>query len=108
MHERKAQMAELSDAFVALPGGIGTLDELFETFTWAQLGIHHKPFGLLDPNGYYGRLIEFLDHAVREGFVREAHRGLLLVESDPAKLLDRMIAAVAPPAGGPDRWEGNT
>ncbi len=100
MHERKAQMASLSDAFIAMPGGVGTLDELFETFTWAQLGLHAKPFGLLDPNGYYRDLIGFLDHAVSEGFVRGDHRELLLVDEDPAALLDRIAGFVPSPRIG--------
>ena len=83
MHERKALMAELADAFVALPGGIGTLEELVEVFTWSQLGLHRKPCGLLDVEGYYQRLADFLDHAVQERFLLEQHRATLMVESDP-------------------------
>ena len=90
MHERKALMAELSDAFIALPGGMGTLEELFEVLTWAQLGFHEKPCGLLDVAGYFEHLIEFLSHAVGERFLRAEHRGLLLVETCPAGLLDRL------------------
>ena len=90
MHERKALMAELADAFVALPGGIGTLEELVEVFTWSQLGLHRKPCGLLDVEGYYQRLADFLDHAVQERFVRPEHRALLLIEEDPRMLLERM------------------
>lgn len=97
MHERKAAMAELSDAFVALPGGLGTLEELFETLTWAQLGIHAKPCALLDAGGYYRPLVDLLDHAVAEGFVRPAHRALLLVGDDAEELLDR-LAGHRPPA----------
>src|SRR5918998_3886385 len=74
MHERKAQMAELADAFVALPGGIGTLEELIEVYTWSQLGLHSKPCAVLDVEGYYAGVAQFLDHAVRERFVREEHR----------------------------------
>jgi uncharacterized protein (TIGR00730 family) len=92
MHERKALMAELSDAFVALPGGIGTLEELVEVFTWSQLGLHRKPCGLLDVEGYYEELAAFLDHAVRERFLREEHRTTLIVEREPAALLERMRA----------------
>ena len=92
MHERKALMAELSDAFVALPGGIGTLEELVEVFTWSQLGLHRKPCGLLDVEGYYEELAAFLDHAVRERFLREEHRSTLIVEREPAALLERMTA----------------
>jgi uncharacterized protein (TIGR00730 family) len=90
MHERKALMAELSDAFVALPGGLGTLDELFEIYTWAQLGLHQKPCGLLNVEGYYDGIAGFLDHAVNERFVREEHRDMLIVEEDPAVMLRRL------------------
>jgi len=88
MHERKAQMVELSDGFVALPGGLGTLEELFEVLTWAQLGLHAKPCGLLDAAGYWRDLERFLDHAVAERFVKERHRALVLVDDDPGRLLD--------------------
>lgn len=97
MHERKAMMAELADAFVALPGGLGTLEELFEVLTWAQLGIHGKPCGLLDSEGYYAPLVAHLDHAVAERFVRSEHRELLVVERRPEALLDR-LATHRPPA----------
>jgi uncharacterized protein (TIGR00730 family) len=90
MHERKALMAELADAFVALPGGAGTLDELFEIYTWSQLGIHTKPCGLLDVEDYWAGLVGFLDHAVRERFLRKEHRASLIVEREPARLLDRL------------------
>ena len=90
MHERKALMADLSDGFIALPGGLGTLEELFEVLTWAQLGFHEKPCGLLEVAGYFERLIAFLNHAVGERFLRAEHRGLLLVETCPAALLDRL------------------
>lgn len=90
MHARKAMMAELSDAFVAMPGGLGTLEELFETLTWAQLGIHGKPCALLDAGGYYEPLVALLDHSVAEGFVRPQHRALLLVGDDPEDLLERL------------------
>lgn len=92
MHERKALMAELAHAFVALPGGIGTLEELVEVFTWSQLGLHRKPCGLLDVEGYYQRLADFLDHAVQERFLLEQHRATLMVESDPGVLLERLSA----------------
>jgi uncharacterized protein (TIGR00730 family) len=91
MHERKALMATLADGFVALPGGLGTFEELFEVWTWGQLGIHAKPFGLLNVAGYYGALLEFLDHSASQGFVRPGHRDLLLVDSDPEALLSRMV-----------------
>ena len=97
MHERKALMAELSDGFVALPGGLGTFEELFEILTWSQLGLHAKPCGALDVRGYYAQLGAFLDHAVREGFVSPANRELLLVDDDASRLLDR-LADWTPPA----------
>jgi uncharacterized protein (TIGR00730 family) len=90
MHERKAMMAELADAFIALPGGMGTLDELAEVTTWAQLGLHTKPIGLLDPLGYFDLLLRFLDHAVDERFLRPEHRALLLHERSVEALLDAM------------------
>jgi uncharacterized protein (TIGR00730 family) len=96
MHDRKALMAELSDAFVAVPGGIGTLEELIEVYTWSQLGIHQKPCGVLNVRGYYDHLAAFLDHAVTQGFLRPQHRAVLSVASEPAELLDR-LAAYAPP-----------
>ena len=96
MHERKALMAELSDGFVALPGGIGTLEEFFEIWTWAQLGVHEKPCGLLNIAGYFDPLLAFLDRAVEEKFVREVHRSMVIVESDPAALLYRFEAYEAP------------
>src|SRR6202795_4585701 len=90
MHERKAVMAELSDAFLALPGGYGTWDELFEALTWSQLGIQNKACGLLNVNGYYDSMIAMADRAVAEGFIRETHRGLLLSDTDVARLLARL------------------
>ena len=90
MHERKAAMADAADAFIMLPGGFGTLDEFFEVVTWTQLGIHAKPCGVLDAAGYFAPLGTFLDGAARAGFVRPAHRGLVLTDSDPAALLDRL------------------
>ena len=92
MHARKSLMAELSDAFLALPGGFGTFEELFEVITWAQLGIHRKPIGLLNAGGYYDGLIGFLDHAVAEGFVSVENRGLVQVADTPEALLDRLAA----------------
>jgi uncharacterized protein (TIGR00730 family) len=97
MHERKAQMAELADAFVAVPGGIGTLEELIEVYTWSQLGIHDKACGVLNVKGYYDHLAALLDHAVTEGFLRPQHRAVLSVASEPADLLDR-LAAYEPPS----------
>jgi uncharacterized protein (TIGR00730 family) len=90
MHERKAQMAELADGFIAVPGGIGTLEELIEVYTWSQLGIHDKGCGVLNTRGYYDGLAKFLDHAVQEGFLRAQHRAVLKVEQDPAALLDAL------------------
>ncbi len=90
MHERKALMSELGDGFVALPGGMGTLDELAEAITWGQLGIHAKPCGLLDVDGYFGPLLAFADHAVIEGFLRPEHRAALSVATDPGELLELM------------------
>ncbi|WKJ89269.1 TIGR00730 family Rossman fold protein [Methylomonas montana] len=97
MHERKMRMAELSDGFIALPGGIGTLEELFEIWTWAQLGFHDKPCGLLNVAGYYDALIQFLDHVLAEQFVKPHHRGMLIMETDPNLLLDR-YSNYQPPA----------
>jgi len=96
MHERKAMMAGLADGFIALPGGIGTLEEFFEIWTWAQLGVHEKPCGLLNLAGYYDPLLAFLDGAVEERFVRQIHRDMVIVESDPGALLDR-FASYDPP-----------
>jgi uncharacterized protein (TIGR00730 family) len=101
MHERKALMAELGDAFVALPGGIGTLEELIEVYTWSQLGIHDKACGVLNVRGYYDGLATLLDHAVAEGFLRAQHRAVLSFAEDPAHLLDA-LAAYEPPRVG--KW----
>ena len=90
MHERKALMAELSDGFIALPGGLGTLEEIFEIWTWAQLGLHRKPLGFLNVNGYYTPLAAFLDSAVAAGFLRAQHRAIAIVDADANALLDRM------------------
>jgi len=92
MHERKALMASLSDGFVALPGGIGTLEELFEVWTWSQLGLHEKPCALLDIASFYGGLAAFMDHVVTEGFLKEKQREALIVEADPVTLLDRLTS----------------
>jgi uncharacterized protein (TIGR00730 family) len=96
MHERKARMAELADAFVALPGGYGTMEELFEVLTWAQLGFHCKPAGLLNVAGYFDDLIRFVDHATVQGFIDSAHRDLLLVDQSPEELLARLSRYEAP------------
>ncbi len=90
MHERKALMAELADGFIALPGGYGTFEEFFEVLAWGQLGWHRKPFGLLEVNGFYRGLLDFLDHTTREGFIRAQHRALVIAEKDVEKLLQRM------------------
>jgi uncharacterized protein (TIGR00730 family) len=92
MHTRKALFEELSDGFIALPGGLGTYEELFEILTWGQLGLHAKPVGLLDVDGFYAPLQSFLDHAVEERFVHTEHRSMLLVDHDAERLLDRMAA----------------
>ncbi len=92
MHERKMMMAELSDGFIAMPGGIGTLEEIFEVWTWAQLGLHHKPCGLLNVEGYFDPLRSFLDHTVQEEFVRPRTRSMLIVEQEPDALLKRFFA----------------
>jgi uncharacterized protein (TIGR00730 family) len=96
MHERKAMMIEKADGFIALPGGAGTLEEFFEVWTWAQLNMHQKPCGLLNIAGYYDALVQFVDHAVEEEFIRPQHRDMLVVEDDPALLLDR-YAIYEPP-----------
>jgi uncharacterized protein (TIGR00730 family) len=101
LHERKAVMAELSDGFIALPGGLGTLEELAEVLSWAQLDLHEKPIGLLDVGGYFAPLEAFLDHAVAEGFIAERHRRLLLVDHD----LDGLLAAFAAWRPPPGRFE---
>jgi uncharacterized protein (TIGR00730 family) len=96
MHERKARLAEMADGFVALPGGLGTLEEFTEIWTWGQLGLHRKPYGLLDVAGYYSPLLTFLDHAVAERFVRPEHRAMVRVADEPAALLAAMEAAPPP------------
>lgn len=97
MHQRKALMAELSDGFIALPGGIGTLEELFEIWTWAQLGHHTKPCALLNVGGFYDGLIRFLDHITEDAFLRPLHRNMLIVEEDIDSLLAAMHRYQAPP-----------
>jgi uncharacterized protein (TIGR00730 family) len=93
MHERKQKMADLSDAFVALPGGFGTLDETAEILTWRQLGLHDKPCGLLDIAGFFTPLLRFFDHAVDEGFIAAKQRGMLVADDDPARLIDRLAVS---------------
>lgn len=96
MHDRKSLMAVLSDGFIAMPGGTGTLEEIIETVTWAQLQFHEKPCGLLNTNGYFDQLLAFLDHAVGEGFLRQGHREILSVDSDPGVLLGKFRRYDAP------------
>lgn len=96
MHQRKAMMAEKSDAFLALPGGIGTLEELFEVWTWGQLGIHAKPCAILNINGFFNGLVAFIRHAVAEQFLRSQHFDMILIDAETPRLLDRM-AAYQPP-----------
>ncbi|BDT58450.1 cytokinin riboside 5'-monophosphate phosphoribohydrolase [Massilia varians] len=98
MHERKAMMAELSAGFIAMPGGMGTLEELFEMLTWAQLGIHAKPIGLLNANGFWDGLVGFVRHQSAEGFVRPEHLDLMRVDADPDALIRSLRAAAAPAA----------
>ncbi len=103
MHERKALMAELSDAFIALPGGLGTFEETFEVLTWTQLGFHRKPCGLLNIAGFYDRLTAFLDHAVAERFLKPEHRAMVLVGDDPAALIDSLRSCRLPEVS---KWIG--
>ncbi|WP_233880916.1 LOG family protein [Paraburkholderia flagellata] len=101
MHHRKKMMADLSDAFVAMPGGAGTLEELFEVYTWAQLGYHRKPVGVLNISGFYDPLMSLLDHTVREGFMRQTYRDMLQTDSDPAALIAKLKHYHAPTK---DKW----
>ena len=96
MHERKAQMTDAADAYIAMPGGFGTLDELFEAITWGQLGIHRKPIGLFNVGGYFDPLLQWVDQAVKEGFVRPQHRQLFVVSDDPSLLIERLARHQAP------------
>jgi uncharacterized protein (TIGR00730 family) len=107
MHERKALMNDLSDAFIALPGGFGTLDEFFEVLTWSQLGFHGKPCALLNVAGYYDRMLAMLDHAVAEGLLRPAHRELVIADTDPARLMQRLGAFPPAPKEKRDGAKGN-
>jgi len=97
MHARKATMASLADGFIALPGGLGTMDELAEALTWGQLGIHAKPIGLLNVNGYYDPLLRWIDHGVAEGFIRPHHRQLVVEGTEPAGLIEQLAQHVPPP-----------
>ncbi len=103
MHARKARMHELADAYIAMPGGFGTFDELFETVTWAQTGAHDKPVGLFNIRNYYAPLLAAIDHAVAEGFIFQEHRDALFCDSDPKLLLDKM-AQYQPPREAVKRW----
>ncbi len=99
MHERKALMAELAEGFIAMPGGFGTLEEFTEILTWGQLGLHQKPLGLLNVAGFFDHFAAFVDHAVGAGFIKPRHRGLMLMDSDPAALLEKMRRLAARPGG---------
>ncbi len=103
MHERKALMSDLADGFIALPGGFGTIEEFCEVVTWSQLGLQSKPCGLLNVENYYAPLLELFDHAVREGFLQEENRKLVLDDDDPARLLEKMMTFQAAPAA---KWIG--
>lgn len=101
MHERKAMLAELADAFIVLPGGLGTLEEFFETWTWAQLGVHQKPVALLEVAGFWKPMVEFLAHVERQGFLRGTPHDWLVIDDDPVRLLDRLDMFAPPPTR---RW----
>lgn len=103
MHERKALMAALSDAFLALPGGYGTADETFEILTWAQLKLHHKPVGLLNLKGFFDPLLAWIEHTIAEGFLKAKYRDFLIVEDDAVAMLDRLSAASAAPTALPEK-----
>lgn len=105
MHERKARMADLAEAFLALPGGFGTADEFFEILTWAQLKLHKHPIGLLEVNGYFAPLLAWMDHMVHEGFLRASDRDRLLVSDQPERILDLLAQKPASPV--PDKWMGD-
>ena len=101
LHERKAKMAEISDAFIALPGGLGTLEELFEILTWAQLGLHKNPVGILNVNGFYDKMLDYLDHAVAEKFIRLQHREMIVVDADIESMFEN-FSQYEPPIG--QKW----
>jgi uncharacterized protein (TIGR00730 family) len=101
MHQRKQMMADLTQGFIAMPGGFGTFEELCETITWAQLGLHNKPIGMLNVNGYYDRMLAMFDHATAEGFVSQRHRQMICASPDPNLLLDEMMAYEGPPT---EQW----
>jgi uncharacterized protein (TIGR00730 family) len=103
MHERKSKMAELSDGFIALPGGMGTLEELCEILTWAQLDLHQKPCGILNINGYYDRLMQFIDHSVEQKFMEQEHRDMIQIDQNPGSLLDK-FEVYQPPVVNKAKW----
>lgn len=103
MHERKAMMAELSDGFIAMPGGLGTIEELFEVLTWSQIGIHDKPCGLLNVEGYYEKLMDFVQHTVEEEFVKNVHQDMMLMYEDPEKIL-QAFETYKPPTFDKAQW----
>jgi len=103
MHDRKALMAEISDGFIALPGGLGTMEEFFEVLTWSQLGIHRKPCGLLNVRGYFDPILAFLDRALGQRFLQPEHRGMVLVDENPALLLEK-FDSYRPPQADMARW----
>jgi uncharacterized protein (TIGR00730 family) len=105
MHERKALMAELSDGFIAMPGGIGTLEEFFEIWTWGQLGLHQKPYGLLNIHGFFDPLLSFLNEMLATEFIRQQHRDAVIVDEDPERLLNRMETQIPPAA---PKWIGSS
>jgi uncharacterized protein (TIGR00730 family) len=96
MHERKSLIVELSDGFIALPGGLGTIEEFFEVLTWAQLGIHEKPCGILNINGYFDNLTKFLNHAVSQKFINKEHRSMMLIDKDPVDLIKKFVSYKSP------------
>ena len=96
MHTRKAMMADLSDAFIAMPGGVGTFEEFFEAITWTQLGLHRKPCGLLNAGGFYTPLVAFIDQAVSEGFIKPVHRSMMVVDDNPERLIDTLSTIKLP------------
>ncbi len=103
MHQRKAMLSELSDGFIAMPGGLGTLEEIFEALTWAQLGIHKKPCGFLNVNGFYDKLLDFLDHAVEQEFIKSDYRKLVMRDPSPENLLE-MMRNYIPPGVDKAKW----
>ena len=104
MHERKALMAELADGFIALPGGLGTIEEFFEAWAWSQLGLHTKPCALLNINGYFDHLLEFLDHAIAEQFIKSEYRSMVVVSENPVTLLEMMKRYTPPPRIDKVKW----